>query len=60
MAVREAYERQVAGEAVLVDVRSAGAYGQSHVAGAISVPEGELLDRLDDLPRDVDLVLYCV
>lgn len=45
-------------QAILVDVRSRASYEKSHAAGAISVPEEEIDGRLDDLPRDKDLVLY--
>lgn len=46
------------GQAVLVDVRSRASYEKSHATGAISIPEEEIDRRLDDLPRDKDLVLY--
>lgn len=48
-----------AGKAILVDVRSKAAYDQSHAAGAVSIPEAEMGARLNELPRDKDVVLYC-
>jgi hypothetical protein len=54
----EAYQQQEAGTAVLVDVRDEPFYRESHAAGAISVPENELLARLDELPADKTLILY--
>lgn len=47
------------GEGILVDVRSKAAYDQSHAAGAISIPEEEMSARMNELPRDKDVVLYC-
>ena len=47
------------GEVLLVDVRSGDAYDSGHAAGAISIPENEVDARLGEIPRDVDVVLYC-
>lgn len=47
------------GEPILVvDVRSTSSYETQHIAGAISVPSYEVESRLDEFPRDQDLVLY--
>lgn len=56
--LEETQERLEQGQALLVDVRSTGSYDKAHAAGAISIPETEIDSRLDELPRDVDLVLY--
>lgn len=54
------YERLSEGDDVLVvDTRPQAEYEQQHIAGAISVPYNEIASRLDGLPRDRDLVLYC-
>jgi len=47
------------GEAVLIDVRGKESYDQSHAAGALSLPEEEILARLNEVPRDKMLILYC-
>jgi rhodanese-related sulfurtransferase/DNA-binding transcriptional ArsR family regulator len=44
---------------VIVDVRSAADHARGHVPGAVSVPLAELRDRLDELPRDAEIVAYC-
>ncbi|SEL63329.1 ArsR/SmtB family transcription factor [Nonomuraea pusilla] len=44
---------------VVVDVRSASAYAEGHIPGAVSVPLAELEDRLAELPRDAEIVAYC-
>ena len=49
----------LADEACLVDVREPYEYVGGHVPGALSVPMGDLLDRLDELPRDRTVYLIC-
>jgi len=48
-----------AGTAVLVDVRTAAAYQQSHAVGAISIPSNEVAQRYKELPADKQIILYC-
>jgi len=48
-----------AGSAVFLDVRSAGAFADSHVAGAINIPEAELPDRLGELDKQAWIITYC-
>lgn len=49
----------VARGAMLIDVRTPEEYGSGHLVGARNIPLHELELRKDELPRDVDLVLYC-
>ena len=44
---------------LIVDSRPKNAYDYRHIAGAISVPLAEVESRLDELPRDQEIVLYC-
>lgn len=46
-------------EVVVVDVRPAEEYRAGHIPGAISLPLGELPERLPELPRDAEVVAYC-
>jgi rhodanese-related sulfurtransferase/predicted transcriptional regulator len=46
-------------EVVLVDVRPAEEFEAGHIAGARSIPLGELERRLEELPRDREVVAYC-
>lgn len=52
------------GEAVLVDTRDRRFYGDTHAAGAISVPFSEIRrspdhSALRSVPEDTTIVLYC-
>jgi glyoxylase-like metal-dependent hydrolase (beta-lactamase superfamily II)/rhodanese-related sulfurtransferase len=44
---------------VVIDVREPVEYARGHVPRAINVPQADLADRLDELPRDRQLVLIC-
>lgn len=56
----EELKRLVAdGSVTLVDVRPALEYRQGHIPEARSVPVDELEHRLDELPRDREIVAYC-
>ena len=55
----ETQNKMALGQAILVDVRSKASYDKSHAEGAISIPEAEMGARVDELPRDKDIILYC-
>jgi rhodanese-related sulfurtransferase/DNA-binding transcriptional ArsR family regulator len=44
---------------VIVDTRPPGEYAAGHIAGAISVPVGDLSKRLKELPKGKEYVAYC-
>lgn len=48
-----------AGTAVIMDVRSAEAYQDRHIAGAINIPVAELVSRLDELDKTQWIITYC-
>jgi flagellar basal body-associated protein FliL len=56
---QETQQRLEQGQAVLVDVRDRARYDASHAAGAISIPEEEVTARLNELPRDKEVIFYC-
>ena len=47
--------------ALILDVRTPGEFGSSHVPGAVNVPHGELAARLAELGanRDRPVIVYC-
>jgi rhodanese-related sulfurtransferase len=55
----ELHRRMREGGVLVLDVRPAAEYAAGHVAGAVSIPAGELPARLAGLPRDKEIVAYC-
>lgn len=47
------------GDVVVLDVRPETEYAAGHIAGAVSLPVGELTRRLRNVPKDRDVVAYC-
>ncbi|GAA5207178.1 ArsR/SmtB family transcription factor [Streptomyces thinghirensis] len=47
------------GEAVVLDVRPMEEYLAGHIPGALSIPVAELAGRIDELPENVEIVVYC-
>jgi rhodanese-related sulfurtransferase/DNA-binding transcriptional ArsR family regulator len=46
-------------EVIVLDVRPGSEYAAGHIAGARSVPIGELRKHLRALPPDVEVIAYC-
>jgi rhodanese-related sulfurtransferase/DNA-binding transcriptional ArsR family regulator len=51
--------RLTRGEVLLLDVRPGSEYASGHIAGARSIPVGELRRQLRALPKETDVVAYC-
>ncbi len=47
------------GEAVLLDVRGSAERDGGAIEGSLHIPLPELRDRLEELPRDREVVVYC-
>lgn len=47
------------GTAIVVDVRNQAAFDQGHIPGARLIPAGEILNHINELPRDKTVVTYC-
>jgi len=45
--------------AVIVDVRGEEFYQQGHVAGALSIPEDQLPERINELDPNAWIITYC-
>jgi glyoxylase-like metal-dependent hydrolase (beta-lactamase superfamily II)/rhodanese-related sulfurtransferase len=54
-----AAERIAEGAAVAIDIRTPAERNAKSIAGSISVPLTQLLDRLGELPKDRPLLIYC-
>jgi hypothetical protein len=46
-------------EAVVLDVRNQTSYDAGHIRGARLIPEAEVVNHADELPRDKLIVTYC-
>ncbi|MGH9967938.1 MAG: rhodanese-like domain-containing protein [Pyrinomonadaceae bacterium] len=47
------------GQAFVVDVRTEASYNTGHIKGAKLIPLGEILNHVNELPRDKTIVTYC-
>lgn len=47
------------GSAQVVDVREPAEYGDGHVPGAVSIPMGQLPDRLAEIDRSKPVFVVC-
>jgi NADPH-dependent 2,4-dienoyl-CoA reductase/sulfur reductase-like enzyme/rhodanese-related sulfurtransferase len=47
------------GEKFILDVRTPDEYEAGSIEGAVNIPLDELRSRLDELPHDTDIYLYC-
>jgi hydroxyacylglutathione hydrolase len=46
-------------DAAIIDVREPAEYADGHLPHAVSIPQADLALRLDELPRDRDLLVVC-
>jgi len=46
-------------EILLLDVRTPGEYKSGTIDGAVNIPHTQLRQRLDEIPRDKKVVLFC-
>ncbi|MGC0333978.1 rhodanese-related sulfurtransferase/DNA-binding transcriptional ArsR family regulator [Streptomyces sp. SAI-170] len=55
----ELLTRVPTGDVVVLDVRPVEEYLAGHIPGALSIPVTELADRIEELPEDTEIVVYC-
>lgn len=46
-------------EAIVIDVRNQTSYDAGHIKGARLIPEAEVVNHADELPRNKLIVTYC-
>ena len=46
-------------EAVVIDVRNQAAFDAGHIPGSKLIPAGEIVNHINELPRDKMIVTYC-
>lgn len=47
------------GQVFVVDVRNQASYDAGHIPGSKLIPEGEIVGRVNELPRDKTILTYC-
>jgi rhodanese-related sulfurtransferase len=52
-------QNRASGPALLVDVRSGSEFASGHIPGAVNIPMDQIEARLDDLDRNLPIVLIC-
>ncbi|HLH79381.1 MAG TPA: metalloregulator ArsR/SmtB family transcription factor [Chthonomonas sp.] len=57
--LKELKERLAEGSVIVIDVRPYDEYLQGHIPAAKAIPLEELERRLQELPRDQEIVAYC-
>ncbi|NWF39686.1 rhodanese-like domain-containing protein [Mariprofundus sp. NF] len=63
-AVQHAYQHWNQGASsavpfVFIDVRTPEEYAEGHIEGAMLIPVQELAERISEVPKDVQVYLYC-
>jgi len=43
----------------IIDVRPENAYDKGHIPTAKSYPSGDIMDRLNEIPKSQNLIFYC-
>ena len=57
--VSEAKIKVDSGEYFILDVRTQGEYDEGYIAGSVLIPNEVLLNRLDEIPNDKPILVYC-
>ncbi|HKP48029.1 MAG TPA: rhodanese-like domain-containing protein [Pyrinomonadaceae bacterium] len=57
--VKELQDLLAKNEAVVIDVRNEAAYNSGHIHGSKLIPEADLPNHLNELPKDKLIVTYC-
>lgn len=52
-------QKRVAAGALLIDVREQDEWEKMHVAASKLIPLGDVSNRLDEIPKDRDVILIC-
>lgn len=56
---RELWKRAKEGLVTVLDVRPQEEYGAGHIPGAVNIPLNELGQKIEELPKDREIVAYC-
>lgn len=57
--IKELQEKIKNRDVFVVDVRNQASYDAGHIPGSKLIPSGEILNHLNELPKDKLIVTYC-
>ena len=57
--ITELKELQKKNAVYIIDVRNQSSYDAGHIPGSVLIPNTEILNHVDRLPRDKMIVTYC-
>lgn len=55
----EAMQGAIEAGAFIIDVRQPSEYAEGHIPGAVNIPLRELVARIDEIPTDTQVIVYC-
>jgi rhodanese-related sulfurtransferase len=55
----EAFEMQINGDGIIIDVRNQDEYEAGHVKNAIWIPVDEIVERFSEIPESGNLLFIC-
>ena len=59
LSVEETYERIKTGNIYIVDVRRKDEFQKAHIRNAKNIPINEFTNRLNKIPKKMDVLVYC-
>ncbi|MBR4878202.1 MAG: LysM peptidoglycan-binding domain-containing protein [Clostridia bacterium] len=59
LALAKVLEIAEAGDSLIIDIRDAVDYEAGHIKGAVNIPFMEVVNHLDELPRDQRIIVIC-
>ncbi|MFN2412024.1 MAG: rhodanese-like domain-containing protein [Pyrinomonadaceae bacterium] len=59
MTLPDAKKEFDAKSAVFVDTHSPDQFAKQHIAGAINIPANDTADKIDKLPKNKKIIVYC-
>jgi hydroxyacylglutathione hydrolase len=54
-----AEQLRAGGRPLVLDVRTEGEWGEGHIDGSVNVPLNRLPERMDEVPKDLPVVVHC-
>lgn len=57
--IQELEELVKENKAVVIDVRSQDSFDAGHIPGAKLIPAGEIVNHINELPKDKLIITYC-